>query len=538
MRGGSSGSASSRRRAPPPPPDVIPLPPSSSMRRDSGSPAGTWRRRLVALVLGAVATLALPPIGIVPALAVAFSGLLYLARDVRRLVPAFALGWWFGLGHFTSGLYWIANAFTVDGDRFIWFIPFAALGLPAILAIYSGMALAATTALRLEGVPRVLAFALLWTTAEWLRGHLFTGFPWNLAAYAWAEVPEILQSVSVLGAWGLTLLTVLVASLPAAWRSRYARRAIALGICLMALGWGYGHWRLTRADEAGGTGVRLRLVQASVPQNLKWELDQRVATLVKYLTLTREPAATPPALIVWPETAVPFLVEAEPEVLAAMGAAAPIGGAIITGTIRLREREGARAFTNGLVAVGPDAKVAAAYDKAHLVPFGEYTPLRWLLGWIPQLPGESMVPGSGLASLIVPGAPKAGALICYEVAFPGHVTDRDDRPQWLLNLTNDAWYGRSAGPYQHFAIARMRAVEEGLPLVRSAQNGISAVVDAYGRVVSSLGLDEVGVVDAELPAALPPTPSVRWREAPLALLMLALAILVFRLSHPRKSLSN
>ena len=509
------------------------------MRHDSEGPAARWRRRLAALVLGAVATLALPPVGVVPALAVAFSGLLYLARNVRRIVPAFALGWWFGLGHFTSGLYWIANAFTVDGDRFIWFIPFAALGLPAILAIYSGLALAATTALRLHGVGRVLAFAVLWTGAEWLRGHLFTGFPWNLAAYAWMDVPEILQSASVLGAWGLTLVTVLVASLPAAWRAHHARASIALGIAVLALGWGYGHWRLADASEASVPGVRLRLVQASVPQSLKWELDQRVATLVKYLDLTRQPAATPPTLVVWPETAVPFLVEAEPEVLAAMAQAAPADGAIITGTLRLRQQGETRAFANGLIAVDRSARVVAAYDKAHLVPFGEYTPLRWLLGWVPQLPGESMVPGPGLASLILPGGtPKAGALICYEVAFPGEVIDRDDRPQWLLNLTNDAWYGRSAGPYQHFASARMRAVEEGLPLVRSAQNGISGVVDPYGRVTRFLGLDEVGVVDAELPQALSPTLYSRLRDAPLALLALALLVLAFRLSDPRKSLSN
>ncbi len=508
------------------------------MRRDSESSGGKWRRRLLALVLGAVATLALPPVGVVPALVVAFSGLLYLARDVRRLVPAFALGWWFGLGHFTSGLYWIANAFTIDGDRFIWFIPFAALGLPAILAVYSGLALAATTALRLDGVGRVLAFGVLWTAAEWLRGHLFTGFPWNIAAYAWVEIPEILQSASVLGAWGLTLLTVVVASLPAAWGARHSRPSIALGLAVLGLGWGYGYVRLADANEANVPGVRLRLVQASIPQSLKWEMDQRVATLVKYLTLSREPAPVPPTLIVWPETAVPFLVEAEPEVLAAMGQTAPIDGAIVTGTLRIRQQDGTRTFANSLIAVDHTGKVAAAYDKAHLVPFGEYTPLRWLLNWVPQLPGESMVPGPGLASLTLPGAPKAGALICYEVAFPGQVIDRDDRPQWLLNVTNDAWYGRSAGPYQHFAIARMRAVEEGLPLVRSAQNGISGVVDPYGRVIRSLGLDEVGVVDADLPAALPPTLYARGREALFALVVLGLLILAFLLNDPRKSLSN
>ncbi len=508
------------------------------MRRDADSRGRRWGRRLLAALLGLVATLALPPVDFVPALAVAFSGLLILTRDARP-GRAFALGWWFGLGHFTSGLYWIANAVTVDGDRFIWFIPFAALGLPMIVAVYSGLAVAIAALTRFEGVGRVLVFAVAWAGIEWLRGHLFTGFPWNLAASAWVGVPEILQSASVIGAWGLTLLTVLIAALPAAWGHRYAKRSITAGIAVLALGWGFGHQRLAEADGGTVPGVRLRLVQASIPQSLKWEMDQRVATLIKYLTMTRSPAvAAPPTLVIWPETAIPFLIESEPEVLKAMAAAAPEGGAIVTGTIRLQGTGERRPFTNGLVAVDRDARVVGSYDKAHLVPFGEYTPLRWLLGWVPALPGESMVPGPGLKSLTLPGTPSVGALICYEVIFPGEVIDRDDRPQWLLNLTNDAWYGRSAGPYQHFAAARMRAVEEGLPLVRSAQNGITGVIDSYGRVTKSLGLDEVGVIDADLPVALPSTFYTRWRDAAAAILALIFVMLAFPLSSPRKSRGN
>ena len=508
------------------------------MRRTEESPATRWRQRALALVLGAIATLALPPVGWVPALIVAFSGLLVLTRNARRVVPAFALGWWFGLGHFTSGLYWIAIAFTVDSDRFAWFIPFAALGLPAILSIYTGLTLALLTLARVEGVGRVLAFSVLWTGSEWLRGHLFTGFPWNIAGNVWTEIPEILQTASAIGAWGLTLITVLIASLPAAWGHPYARRAIALGIIALGTGWGYGHWRLSTAVETDVSGVRIRLVQASVPQDLKWEADQRIATLVKYLTLTRTPADVPPTLVVWPETAIPFLVESEPEVLKAMAAAAPAEGAIVTGTLRLRRQTPPLVFANGLIAVDSGARVIADYDKAHLVPFGEYTPLPWLLGWIPALPGGSMEPGPGLKSLRLPGAPAAGALICYEVIFPGQVIATDDRPRWLLNLTNDAWYGHSSGPYQHFAIARMRAVEEGLPVVRAAQNGISGAIDPYGRVVRSLGLDEVGVVDVDLPASLPPTIYTRWREAPVAAIALLLLFLAFRSNASRKSLPD
>jgi len=499
---------------------------------ERGVPAGrAWHRWLAALALGAVATLALPPVDAAPALAVAFSGLLLLSRGVMAKRAAFALGWWFGFGHFASNLYWIANAFTVDGDRFLWMIPFAALALPAVVAVYAGLVMAVLAALRLDGVARALAFALLWTAAEWLRGHLFTGFPWNIAASAWTAWPEMLQTASLIGAWGLTLVTVLLAALPSAWRAPFGRPAIAAGLAILAAGWGFGHWRLAGASDATVPGVQLRLVQASVPQQLKWQEGQREATFRRHMELSTLPAAVPPTMIVWPETAVPFFVEWEPQVVAEIAAIAPEGGALVTGTVRMRRPPGERpVISNGLVAIDRAGSVAAFYDKSHLVPFGEYVPFRSLLSFLPLLPGEvDFTPGPGLRTIRIPGAPPAGPLICYEVIFPGRVTDRDDRPHWLLNLTNDAWYGRSAGPYQHFAMTRMRAVEEGLPAVRSAQNGISGVIDPYGRVIRSLDLDAVGVVDAPLPQALPPTPYARWREAPAGLLALALLLVTFRL---------
>ena len=426
-----------------------------------------------------------------------------------------------------------------------------------MVSVYTGLTLAVVTLLRLQGLGRVLSFAVVWTVFEWLRGHLFTGFPWNIAASVWSDLPVFLQSASVLGAWGMTLLTVLVASLPAAWNARHGRAAIAGGAALVVLGWGFGHWRLSTAEEAVVPGVRLRLVQASVPQSLKWEPEQRIAILRRHLAMTREPAAALPTLVVWPETAVPFVVEWEPEVVAAIADAAPAGGMVVTGTIRMRQGERPRRdVSNGLVAIDKSGQVVGTYDKVHLVPFGEYVPFRSLLGWLPLLPGESdMVPGPGLQELALPGLPPATpperlpirdlvdaytrsgaeAMGRAKEFFPGQVLPEGRRPLWLLNLTNDAWYGRSAGPYQHFAAARMRTVEEGLPLVRAAQNGISAVVDPYGRVTARLGLDEIGVLDADLPAALPPTVYSRWREIPAGALAVVLMVLAFRFGHPRIS---
>jgi apolipoprotein N-acyltransferase len=509
---------------------------SSTMTKRPGRRRWRW---LGCLVLGGVATLAFAPVDFVPALVVAISGLLLLTRDVGRARTAFWLGWWFGLGHFTSGLYWIANAFTID-ERFIPLIPFAALGLPTVVAIYTGLVMAALTLLGLSGVGRVLGFAVLWAGFEWLRGVLFTGFPWNPVASVWSEIATVNQALALIGPWGLGLLTVAVAGLPSAWTARHGKAAVAAGIALVLAGWGYGAWRLSAADSAAVPGVRLRLVQASVPQNLKWEPAQRVSTLVKHLTLTRQTAAVPPTLVIWPETAVPFIVEWEREVVAAIAEAAPEKGAVVTGTIRIHEgSDRSRAITNGLVAVDRAGQVIGGYDKVHLVPFGEYVPLRPLIGWLPMPSGENdLVPGPGLQSLALPGAPPASPLICYEVIFPGAVMPAGERPHWLLNLTNDAWYGVSAGPYQHFAMARMRTVEEGMPLVRAAQNGISAVVDAYGRVTARLGLNEIGVLDADLPRTLPPTRYARWRDWPALALGVALLLLAFRLGHPRRSFSG
>ncbi|MCH7710227.1 MAG: apolipoprotein N-acyltransferase [Proteobacteria bacterium] len=482
-----------------------------------------WPRRLVAVGLGVLATAALPPLFAVPLLVVAFTGLVWLidgagaARSPAR--AAFAAGWWFGFGHFFTGLYWITNSLLVDADRFGWLVPFAVSGLSAGLAIFPGLAAAAVRLSGARGAGRVLALAVAWTAVEWLRGHILSGFPWNLLATAWVFSDAVSQTVAVIGAYGLSLLTVALAAAPATLGDRLGggadagrgRRWAAVVVMTVLFGglWAAGEVRLASAPAEGSDGsmvpgVRLRLVQANIDQRLKWSPSERAANFGKYLSMTKGPGFEKVTHVIWPETAVPYIVARDAEARAAIAAVVPPKGLLISGAIRATAA-GVKPFEvwNSAHAIDQSARIVGTYDKFHLVPFGEYMPLRGVLPLQKITPGAvDFSAGPGPRTLALPGLPPVSLLICFEVIFPGNVLDRGNRPRWLLNLTNDAWFGESTGPYQHFAAARLRAVEEGLALVRSANTGISAVIDPYGRVIARLDLGVEGVLDSPLPLPL------------------------------------
>jgi apolipoprotein N-acyltransferase len=477
--------------------------------RGLGDLAG-WRRWLVAFILGFVAALALPPFYALPLLVPAFTGLMWLIESSRSMRSAFAAGWWFGLGHFVLGLYWIANALLVDPERFGWMIPFAVLGLPAGLALFPAIATAVTRRCGRTGVAGVLVFGAAWTSAEWLRGHILTGFPWSLIGYAWTASDAMLQLAAVTGVYGLSLITVVVAAMPAVLATqdttRPSRREwLALGAVslLLAAVWIAGSVRLSAAETKDVPGVRLRIVQPDIPQAEKMSRAKADEHFERLLRLSRMPAREAVTDVIWPETSVPFTLNAD--AARAIGAIAPHNGLVITGAVTASQRpEEAEKFWNSVVAINESGDVVGKYDKFHLVPFGEYMPMR------EHLPLDAVAAGpldfsAGTAprTLALPGLPAVSPLVCYEAIFPGAVVASSSRPSWLLNVTNDAWFGQSAGPYQHFAIAKTRAVEEGLPLVRAANTGISAVVDPYGRVLAHLGLGEEGVLDSPLPAPAP-----------------------------------
>lgn len=508
-----------------------------------------WRRYALALALGIISAAADAPFFIWPVLVPAFTGLVWLldgSSNARRPGrAALALGWWFGFGQFVLGFYWIMLSLLTDPERFAWLVPFTLLGVPGGLAIFTAIATWLAWRLHARGALRIFVLAAAWTLLEILRGHVLTGFPWNLVGYVWADSPAMLQVASLTGAYGLTLWTVLVAAWPALIADTDAlpkRRVFSvLGVLILApaLIWAGGEARLASLPTAGTDavpGIRLRLVQPAIAQQLKWLEDQRLANARTHLAMTVTPGFEQVTHVIWPETAMSYFLDHEPELRQAIAAVTPKGGAVLTGTLRAEPRTGTTPFRvwNSLQGIDPKGNVVVSFDKFHLVPFGEYVPLRWLLPIDKITPGMTdFSAGPGPRTLEVPGAPPVSPLICYEAIFPGAVTEDGKRPGWLLNVTNDAWFGESAGPYQHFFSARVRAVEEGLPLVRAANTGISAVIDPYGRIVGRLGLGQRGVLDAPLPAALAPTLFSRTGSWPVIAIVLLILIASPALSRRR-----
>jgi apolipoprotein N-acyltransferase len=506
-----------------------------------------WRRYGVAFLLGVSAVATLPPVDLSPLLVVAFPGLLWLDEGSPSPSSSFCLGYVFGFGFFAAGLYWISGAFFVDLATFWWLIPIAVAGLPAVFALYAGIALLATNLaskhLRLSGIARVFGFAIAWTAAEWLRGHAFTGLPWNLIGSTWSGgfpgAITVLQCVAWIGIYGLSFVTVLAASLPVLLGapsvvsiSEWRRWMPAIGTALLVLIPGVsGAVRLGMLPIVAGE-VWLRIVQPSIPQKIKWEPSAAEDNLRKLLNLSAAASPRPIAAIIWPEAATPFLLERNVTVRREIAAIVPEQGYLITGALRASPLAGPVVqIWNSIEALNANGDVVAHYDKAHLVPFGEYLPIRDALPFKKITAGSiDLSAGPGPRTIVLPHLPPFAAVICYEAVFPGAVVNEQERPEWILNLTNDAWYGRSSGPFQHLANARTRTVEEGLPMIRVANNGISAVIDAAGRVRARINLDTIGYADVALPAPGEPTLYSRAGDWTLvALLLLGALPVVLRL---------
>ena len=480
----------------------------SRFARIIGETAG-WRRAGLTFAAGVLSAAALPPVYVLPALLLAFPVLVWLLDSAPTKKRAFLDGWWFGFGHFVAGLYWIGFSLLVDAEQFAWLLPFAVLCIPAVLAVYIGC-VAVLTRWAPAGISRVLALAAAWTLAEWARGKLFTGFSWNAIGIVWTASDATLQFAAMGGMYALSMLTIFIAASPATLGGGASGRVWILPVgALLAVTvlWLGGAARLSAAVSRSVDGVFLRVVQPNIPQRIKWQPALRDQHLATYLRLSSAPSGRPVSHIIWPESAVPFVVASDHARRRVMASVVPEGGLLLTGALRVTPR-GERPFRiwNSFHAINSAAEIVATYDKFHLVPFGEYVPFpfRELLGFSKLTAGRTdFSTGPGPQTLYLPGLPPVSPLICYEVIFPDRVIAPGSRPQWLLNVTNDAWFGNSSGPYQHFAMARLRAVEQGLPLVRAANTGISGVIDAYGRVRARLGLGSQGVIDAELPQPAP-----------------------------------
>jgi apolipoprotein N-acyltransferase len=352
-------------------------------------------------------------------------------------------------------------------------------------------------------------FVLIWLLVEFARGHLFTGFPWNLAGYAFAATDVTIQMASLVGAYGLTAFAVLLGALPAAILLRYpqAKGATCIVYAIFIGGCFWGAWRLHQADAIAESdryipGVTMRLVQANILQHHKWDPKLQFDGLQKHITLTQSEGLDKVQYVVWPETSIPYKVKPNTPLTQIIGSALPEQTMLIAGTLRSETHGNDWSIYNSLMVFDHNGAILNNYDKHHLVPFGEFLPLRWLLppSWLTPVGMKDFTAGEGPKTLYLDRL-SVSPLICYEAIFPGNVMDDLYPPQLLLNITNDAWFGMSTGPYQHFHMARMRAAEEGIPLIRVANTGISAVVDAYGRVEASLPLGTEGILDVKIPKA-------------------------------------
>lgn len=509
-----------------------------------------WRLAL-ALAAGAILALAQPPLSVWPLALPCLTLLVWLmdaARGWRQRVLVLGP---FLLGYFVAGLYWVGIAFFVDAERFAWLLPLPVLGLPLLLTVI--MLLPAMPLLRRwpAGMPRILLLALVLAAGDFLRGFILTGFPWNLFGYVWLGADPVLQATGWIGIHGLGLLTLVAAMMPACLADGPAQRPpggrgawIGGSLGLLALAAILGQGRLWLAPDLTMTDLSLRIVQPAVPQAEKWHPGTREEHFFRTIRMSRE--SVDKRVVIWAETAVPYFLANDAARRAQITLAVPDGGWLLTGAPRFERPQDDAAgreprVWNSMHLVAGDGEIQHTYDKRHLVPFGEYLPMRGLLSALGlsnlAQGGTDFSSGTGPQVIDGDGLPPFRALICYEGIFPAAIDGGGPRPDWILNMTNDAWFGRSSGPFQHFGMTRVRAIEQGLPLVRAANNGISAIIDPYGRVLERLGLDEVGVLDGYLPAPLPVAPPYArlgdWLSlAPLLLLLAALWVATRRRLRP------
>lgn len=508
--------------------------------------ADGWARMAMSFAAGVLTVLAMAPFFFAPVLFLTIPVLIWLLDgavespgDSHLLLfrRAAGVGWFFGFGYFSSGLFWVGEAFLVEAEKFAWALPFAVTLLPAGLALFYGFATGLARLFWPQGMARALVLAATLSICEWLRGHILTGFPWNTLGYALTWPDALMQSSGLFGIYGLTIWAVVLAALPALSFTQGqkaespSRDTLVMGVLLPLLILGlfflYGLQRLHLATEPDVAGVKIRIVQVSVPQREKWLPQNQPRIFADHVDLSlRNEAGEKDNLagithVVWPEAAMPFLPLDYPEVLAKLGEMLPDHTYLVTGALRRGKAPAAHdadpaptpdarsKVWNSLLVLNSEGSLTALYDKIHLVPFGEFLPAQSTLEAIglrqlTHLKG-GFASGSAPRPLLDIGELKGiAALICYEAIFPSEVMEAPSRPALYLNVTNDGWFGNTTGPRQHFHQARVRAVETGVPLVRAANNGISAMFDGAGRVRTSLGLNEKGVLDVMVPGRLPP----------------------------------
>ena len=477
-------------------------------------------------LLGALTTLGFAPYFWWP-IVLGTTACLFYFINKERFKGAFSSGFWFGAGLGAVSMHWLTTALMIDGGRFALLCPLVWIGFGIFFGLYWALP-CGIAALYPVGPRRWLAFTGSFVFFEWVRSWFCTGFPWNPLGNIW-DYTCVLQIASVIGVYGLSGITLLTFT---AFGLGIKKKLpwITGGIFIILVG--LGALRLAASDNQNVWGTHLRIVQPNIPQTLKWNAQKARDNTEKIIQLSRTDSDKI-THILWPETAVPYLLDIEVEERLNLMRALPQKSVLITGA--MREADPAyHNVANSIFVMDDLTDIHEIYDKSHLVPFGEYMPLRDYLPIQKIVPiASDMVAGKGIKTTPVLNTLPASLLVCYEAIFSGQVADKNNRPAWMFNATNDGWYRLSNGPYQHLEMTRMRAVEEGIPLVRAANTGISAIIDPYGRVIKSLPLGTEGVIDGDLPMALSPTLYARggvWIPLGLAILLLVLPVKKFRLS--------
>jgi apolipoprotein N-acyltransferase len=492
-----------------------------------------WRQALLALLAGALLALGQAPFDFFAVGFVSFTLLVWLLDGVgappgrgwfEAGIPAFAVGWWFGFGYFLAGLFWVGNALLVEAEDFAWALPLAVLALPAGLAIFYGLATLAARLVWSDDLGRIAALALAFGVAEWLRATVLTGFPWNAVGYVAMPIPLLMQSVALTGLFGMSALAVFVFATPALLANRrHLRGGVVLALLLVLAHAGYGSWRLTQVSVDDAQTLSVRIVQPSIDQSEKWDGAARDRIFSRFLELSALPpaeGAAPPQLIVWPETSFPFLLTDRPDALVALSGLLQEGQLLAAGAVRVEGSvsDGGVRYYNSILMINDQGEIVDGYDKVHLVPFGEYIPFEEVLArfglrqLVQAFPGFTA--GSQRRTLDAGEGVRLLPFICYEIIFPAE-NGLASESNLIVNVTNDAWFGDTPGPFQHFRQSQIRSVMLGLPMVRAANNGISGMVDPYGRIVDAFQLEAVGVLDVDISlarASPPPLGATQWGQ--------------------------
>ena len=490
-----------------------------------------WQAVLLCFLAGAGTAMAYAPTYWWPILLLTLPLFYFLLESSAARRHGLGRGFAFGYGFFMVGTWWIANALMVDAVKFGWMFPLSVGGLSAVMALWFGL-FGGLVWWRRSGHPFAdfLRFMILWVIVEYLRTLGIFGFPWNLLGYTALASDRVAQVVSLVGTYGLGLLVLSLALLPVIWikpgiteRVRSAYSATVLIALIMAYGFGMARM----PEQAALSETRVRVVQGNIPQSLKWKPEGRNESIRIHTELSQMQAdGETPDILIWEETALPFTLYPDSPWPARVASTLPPGTTLITGAVRADDSTDRVRIWNSAVVIGPGGDWRQSYDKHQLVPFGEFVPLRSVLPLDKITPGDTdFSRGEGPRTVHAPGIPPFSPLVCYEVVFPWLAVDKAERPEWILNVTNDAWYGDTAGPYQHFAMSRIRSIEQGLPLVRAANTGISAVIDPYGRAIRTLKLNERGIIDQTLPLPLYRTFYAQNGEVPVLIVLFVLWIL-------------